>query len=70
MNKQETLTIQTVINAPADKVWRMYTMPEHILQWNHASDDWHTQRAENDLKPEGKFLYRMEAKVGSSGFDF
>ena len=40
------------------------------MQWNNASNDWHTPRAENDLKVGGKFLYRMEAKDGSSGFDF
>ena len=40
------------------------------MQWNNASDDWHTPRAENDLRAGGKFLYRMEAKDGSMGFDF
>ena len=40
------------------------------MKWNNASNDWHTPRAENDLKVRGKFLYRMEAKDGSSGFDF
>lgn len=32
--------------------------------------DWHTPRAANDLRVSGKFLYRMEAKDGSFGFDF
>lgn len=45
-------------------------MPEHVTQWNHASDDWYSPKAENDLIPRGKFCYRMEAKDGSSGFDF
>jgi uncharacterized protein YndB with AHSA1/START domain len=40
------------------------------MKWNNASNDWHTPRAENDLKVGGKFLYRMEAKDGSSGFNF
>jgi uncharacterized protein YndB with AHSA1/START domain len=41
------------------------------MKWNNASNDWHTPRAENDLKVGGKFLYRMEAKDdSSSGFDF
>ena len=40
------------------------------MKWNNASNDWHTPRAENDLKVGGKFLYRMEAKDGSSEFDF
>ena len=70
MDTKKTITIQAVINAPVEKVWQFYTKPEHITQWNHASDNWQSPRAENDLKPGGKFNYRMEAKDGSSGFDF
>jgi uncharacterized protein YndB with AHSA1/START domain len=70
MDTKKTITIQTVINAPVSEVWKLYTTPEHITQWNKASDGWHTPRAENDLKAGGKFLYRMEAKDGSFGFDF
>jgi uncharacterized protein YndB with AHSA1/START domain len=66
----KTITVQAVINAPVDKVWKLGTAPEHITKWNNASDDWHTPRAENDLRAGGKFLYRMEAKDGSFGFDF
>lgn len=64
------ITVQTTINAPVDKVWQFYTNPGHIKNWNKASDDWHTTKCENDLKVGGKFLYRMEAKDGSQGFDF
>lgn len=47
-----------------------YTKPEYITKWNQASDDWHTPHAESDLRPQGRFLSRMEAKDGSAGFDF
>ena len=70
MDEKKTITVQAVINAPVGQVWKLYTEPEHVVQWNNASDDWHTPRAENDLKVGGKFLYRMEAKDGSFGFDF
>lgn len=70
MANAEKITVSTTINAPVDKVWKLYNEPEHITQWNHASDEWHSPNAENDLKPGGKFLYRMEAKDGSFGFDF
>ena len=40
------------------------------MKWNNASDDWHTPKAENAPRPGGKFVYRMEAKDGSMGFDF
>jgi uncharacterized protein YndB with AHSA1/START domain len=45
-------------------------VPEHIVKWNNASPDWHTPSATNDLQEGGKFVYRMEAKNGSFGFDF
>lgn len=64
------VTIQATVNAPIEKVWEMWTQPGHITNWNFANDDWHSPRAENDLKPGGKFNYRMEAKDGSMGFDF
>ena len=64
------ITITTTVLAPAEKVWERWTVPEHIIKWNNASDDWHTTHAENDLRIGGKFLSRMEAKDGSLGFDF
>ncbi len=64
------ITIETMVNAPAEKVWQSFTSPAHITKWNNASDDWHTPSAENDLRLGCKFTYRMEAKDGSFGFDF
>jgi uncharacterized protein YndB with AHSA1/START domain len=70
MKLKETITVETLVNATIEKVWTFWTKPEHITQWNNASEDWHTTRAENDLRIGGKFLSRMEAKDGSFGFDF
>jgi uncharacterized protein YndB with AHSA1/START domain len=64
------ITVQTIVNAPVEKVWKLWSDPQHITKWNNASDDWHTPRAENDLRTGGKFLSRMEARDGSFGFDF
>ncbi|HSQ44551.1 MAG TPA: SRPBCC family protein [Ginsengibacter sp.] len=64
------ITVENTINAPVKKVWEYWTMPEHIIHWNNASDDWHTPYAKNDLQVGGKFTARMEAKDGSFGFDF
>ncbi|MES2704610.1 MAG: SRPBCC family protein [Bacteroidota bacterium] len=64
------LTVETTVNAPVSKVWEHWTKPEHITKWNSASPDWHTPRAENDLRIGGAFSARMEAKDGSFGFDF
>ncbi len=70
MKLKETITVETLLNAPIEKVWEFWTTPEHITKWNQASEDWHTTRAKNDLRIGGKFLSRMEAKDGSFGFDF
>lgn len=70
MKVKENITIEAHVNAPIEKIWEFWTKPEHITKWNNASDDWHTTRAENDLRIGGKFLSRMEAKDGSFGFDF
>jgi len=67
---KESITIETTVQTPVEKVWQLWTEPEHLTQWNTASDDWHVPRAENDLRVGGKFLTRMEAKDGSFGFDF
>lgn len=64
------ITVNATIIAPIEKVWEHWTNPKHIMQWNNASDDWHTPKAENDLQVGGKFQSRMEAKDGSMGFDF
>lgn len=65
-----TITVATTVAAPLDEVWRAWTTPADIIQWNAASEDWHTPRASVDLRPGGKFLSRMESKDGRMGFDF
>lgn len=66
----EKITIESTVNAPVERVWKCWNEPACVMQWNHASDDWHSPKAENDLREGGKFVYRMEAKDGSFGFDF
>lgn len=64
------ITIKAFIHAPKELIWDCWTNPIHVTKWNHATDDWHTPHASSDLTVGGKFLYRMEAKDGSFGFDF
>lgn len=63
------ITIQADISVAADKAWKIWTDPAHIVHWNAASDDWHTPRAENDVRTGGTFNFRMESKDGKMGFD-
>lgn len=64
------ITVETIVKAPVETVWRAYTTPDDIKQWNAASADWHTPAASVDLRVGGAFCWRMEAKDGSMGFDF
>jgi uncharacterized protein YndB with AHSA1/START domain len=64
------ITVETTIAAPIEEVWRAWTTPDDIKQWNAASDDWHTTAATVDLRVGGGFSSRMEAKDGSFGFGF
>ncbi|MCB1966674.1 SRPBCC family protein [Accumulibacter sp.] len=64
------ITVETTVKAPVARVWRAYTTPGDIVQWNAASHDWHTTQSTVDLRVDGAFTSRMEAKDGSFGFDF
>ena len=66
----DVITIESLVDAPLEKVWSCWTEPAHITRWNFASDDWCCPTAENDLTPGGRYRARMEAKDGSFGFDF
>ena len=75
LNKKETgekttITVESLIAAPKEKIWEYWTAPEHIVHWNYTSDEWCTPAAKNDLHVGGRFKFRMEARDGSMGFDF
>ena len=64
------ITVQTNINASLAQVWECWTQPEHIVNWNFASDDWCCPAATNDLHVGAEFHYTMAAKDNSFSFDF
>jgi uncharacterized protein YndB with AHSA1/START domain len=70
MATHPTITVEAIVNAPVEKVWKAWTTPGDITRWNSPSPDWHSPKAEHELKAGGQFNYRMEAKDGSAGFDF
>ena len=59
------INVETTVAAPIEQVWRAYTTPAEIKQWNAASDDWHTTAASVDLREGGAFSSRMEAKTAT-----
>lgn len=66
----DRITVKTNVQSDIDKVWNYWTKPEHIVNWNFATNEWCCPKAENDLRPNENFSWRMEAKDGSMGFDF
>tara|TARA_R110002051_G_scaffold131041_1_gene204873 strand:- start:467 stop:895 length:429 start_codon:yes stop_codon:yes gene_type:complete len=64
------IRVTTTIAAEPNKVWEYWTNPEHIVNWNFASEDWHCPAAENDLRTGGRFKYTMACKDGEMQFDF
>jgi uncharacterized protein YndB with AHSA1/START domain len=66
---KQPIVITAVAPAPIETTWARYTQPEHITQWNFASQDWCCPWATTDLRQGGKYVARMEAKDGSMGFD-
>jgi uncharacterized protein YndB with AHSA1/START domain len=64
------ITVQTNINSSLAQVWECWTLPEHIVNWNFASDDWCCPAATSDLTVGSEFHYTMAAKDDSFSFDF
>lgn len=64
------ITVETTVPVSPEQAWEYWTNPAYITQWNQASEDWHTPRAESDLRAGGRFTSRMESKDGKFGFDF
>ncbi|HNW50553.1 MAG TPA: SRPBCC domain-containing protein [Prolixibacteraceae bacterium] len=70
MENHQEITVRAFIHAPVEKVWECWVTPADIIHWNNATSEWHTPFAVNNLYGGGTFLFRMEAKDGSMGFDF
>lgn len=66
----QQIVVTALVDAPLATAWQAYTAPDHVMQWNFASDDWHCPAARADLRAGGTFAFRMQAKDGSFGFDF
>ena len=68
--EKTSVTVESTVKAPIEKVWKYFNEPDHIKKWAFASDDWHAPYSENDIRTNGKFKTTMAAKDGSVSFDF
>ena len=64
------VTVETVVDKDVEEVWKFWTSPEHITNWNFATPEWHCPTAEHELEVGGKLKYHMAAKDGSMAFDY
>jgi uncharacterized protein YndB with AHSA1/START domain len=37
MDQKTTITVESIIRASIEKVWKFWTKPEHIVRWTFAS---------------------------------
>ena len=68
--ENQPISVQALIEASVAKVWECWTESQHIVNWNHASDDWYCPKSSNDLRVGGKFSSTMAAKDETMSFDF
>lgn len=57
------LTLSRVIDVPPALVWKVWTTPEHLMQW-FCPRPWKTVECEMDLRPGGRFYSRMQGPNG------
>lgn len=57
------LVLERVVAVPPDRVWRAWTVPEHIVKW-FTPEPWSTTKAEVDLRPGGRFFTVMCSPEG------
>lgn len=70
MTESIKITIETAIRAPIERVWTCWNNPEHIIHWSHASEDWTTPFAENDLRVGGLLRVGYGSPDGLNDFTF
>jgi uncharacterized protein YndB with AHSA1/START domain len=64
-----TISVEATVLGDIQDVWGLWTEPEHIKNWMHASDDWECTNAINDVRVGGRYVYTLGAKDKSVSFD-
>jgi uncharacterized protein YndB with AHSA1/START domain len=64
------IKINAQVHSSIEKFWEAWTNPNHIVNWNFATSDWHCPAASNELKVGGKFSTTMASKDGQFSFEF
>ncbi len=67
---KELIEVETSLEGDMDRVWQSWTDPRHIVNWHFPGDSWYLSKVEQDFRENGEFLFKMERKDKSIGFDF
>jgi len=70
MEKGIKIVVQCMVTSPVSKVWKYWTEPRHIMNWNVVSKEYHCPSATNNLKENGTFSYTMSLKDGTQGIEY
>lgn len=62
-NPQRDLVLERVVPVPPERVWRAWTMPEHLKRW-FTPAPWTTPACTLDLRPGGEFRVTMRSPDG------
>lgn len=63
------IVVNILVQKPVEAVWKTWTTPQDIMQWNIPFANWHCPEVMNDVRDGGKFCFTMQAKDGKEGFD-
>ncbi|MGG7567980.1 SRPBCC domain-containing protein [Rhodovulum sp. DZ06] len=64
------ITVQALVDAPAERTWHFYTDPAHVLRWSAPHEGLRCTRAKTELRPGGRHVGRFEALDGSYTYDY
>lgn len=63
------IVVNILVQKPVGAVWKTWTTPQDIMQWNIPFADWQCPEVMNDVREGGKFCFRMQTKDRNEGFD-
>jgi uncharacterized protein YndB with AHSA1/START domain len=60
----KTINITRILNAPRERVWAVWTEPEHLKKW-WGPKDFTAPHIKQDLREGGKYVYAMHGPAGT-----
>jgi uncharacterized protein YndB with AHSA1/START domain len=63
---EAAVRVERTIPAPQERVWELWTRPEHLMRWWGPTEGLELFRCEIDLRPGGRYRYAMRPK-GAEG---